>query len=774
MAEQANGPYLKGDKPAPKKSVKSSDWWRKEIARSIGGKWKEYRERAQKVVERYRDERDMLQVGTSKVKFNILYANVETLRPAVYSHVPSPDVRRRFSQADPVGRIASDVLQKGLSFGSEKDLGPTLSGCVQDYTLPGFATARVKYVPKFGKGDEILDESCPAEHVGWDCFAMSRSRSWERVWWVAFREDLTKDEYIEAFGEKSTDAAAFTYSEEKDRGGGAEGEDGNGKARVWEVWDRRARERFFVAEGGKGYVKEPEPDPLQLEDFFPCPRPLWAISTTGTLIPVPEYLEYQDLALELDDVTQRIHVLTGAIRRRGFYDGSLKDQLSNVGNQPDNHFEPIDDWARFVDKGGLAQIIAEMPLDNIIKARAALYEDRAAIIQTIYQVTGMADIVRGASNPNETATAQQIKGRYAGLRLGEKQAKFQEFARDIMRLKAEIIAEHFQLDTLKSMSGVELLTQAEKAMFTQAQATMQAQAQQAAMMAQQTGQQPPPPPQMPPDMAKAAELMAQPSWEEVVAILKSDKLRGFKVDVETDSTIQPNADEERQQRIDLLTSVTGFLGTAAPLVQQGMLSADLVKELALFGIRSFKTAPAVETALEAIGSQTPLPPHIQQAQQQLQAQTQQLQAREAAVQKLEAEAAKAKNDAVLAQERAMRQESEAGWAKRTLELVESFQKQMDALNAKHDQELRRTVESAESAVEEAMAGLSAMPPPAAPLAPEAPKPVKAAPINITVNVDGKPKGGRKMRMMDAPDGSTTIEELMEEAGEAPGEEMTNG
>jgi hypothetical protein len=635
--------------------------------------------------------------------FNILYANVETLRPAIYSHLPNPDVRRRFSQADPVGRVASDVLQKGLSFSSEEDMGPALSSCVQDYVLPGFAVARVKYAPKM-QGDEILDESCPAEYVGWDCFAMSRSPSWERVWWVAFREDLTRDEFIEAFSEKAVDAAAFTYSDGEVK---TEGDDGNGKARVWEVWDKRARERFFVAEGGKGFVKEPEPDPLNLEKFFPCPRPLWAISTTGTLIPVPEYLEYQDLAIELDDVTQRIHVLTGAIRRRGFYDGSLKDQIANLGNLGDNQFEPIDDWARFVDKGGLAQIIAEMPLDGILKALMALYDARDRIIQTIYQVTGMADIVRGSSNPNETATAQQIKGRYAGLRLGEKQAKFHEFARDLMRIKAEIIAEHFQLETLKAMSGVELLMNAEKAMYQQAE---QAMAQQAQMMQaqaqamQQAGQQPPPmqPPQMPPEMARMQPLMGQPSWEDVIAVLKSDRLRGFKVDVETDSTIQPNADEERQQRIDLLTSVTGFLGTATPLVQQGMLSADLVKELALFGIRSFKTAPAVETALEAIGAQAPIPPHIQQAQQQLQAQQQELQVREQAVAKIEAQAAQSQNDAKLAQERAMRQESEAGWAKRMLELVEGFSRQMDAVNAKHDAELQRVVTGAEQAVDEAV------------------------------------------------------------------------
>lgn len=702
MAEPGQSQDLAEAKPAPPKA-KGADWWLKEIARSRKA-WQTYRERAGKVIKRYRDERGMMERSGANVRFNILYANVETLRPAIYSHLPNPDVRRRHATADPVGREAATVLQRSLVYSCEQDLDPVLASCVQDYVLPGFAVARAAYKARV-EGEAILDESAPVQYVGWDRFAMSRSPEWERVWWVAFLEELTRDEFIAAFGEEAVGRASFAYRDET--ASEREVEDGGGKARVWEVWDKRAKQRFFVAEGGQEFVRDPEDDPLHLESFFPCTRPVWAIATTGDLVPVPEYLEYQDLAIELDDVTQRIHVLTGALRRRGFYDGSLKDQLANVGNLGDNQFEPVEDWARFMDKGGIERVVAEMPLAGIVAALNSLYDYRDRLLNTIYQVTGMADIIRGASNPQETATAQQIKGRYAGLRIGEKQAKFQNLARDLVRLKAEIIAEHFQLATLQQMSGVELLTAEQKAQVTAWQQMAQAQAQQAAMMAQQAGQQPPAPPQPPPEIAQMMPLMAKPSWEDVLAVLRSDKLRGFKVDIETDSTIQPNADEERQQRIDLLTSVTGFLGTSAPLVQQGMLSADLVRELALFGIRSFKTAPTVEAALEQIGAQAPIPPHIQQAQAQLQQAMQQLQMREAKVHEAEMAAAKKSADAQLAAERAMRQESEAKAAQRLFDAEVAFQKALEAQAAKHDQELRRVAEAAESAVEEAVRGLSA-------------------------------------------------------------------
>jgi hypothetical protein len=47
-------------------------------------------------------------------------------------------------------------------------------------------------------------------------------------------------------------------------------------------------------------------DPLGLEGFFPCPKPLYATTTSDTLVPVPDFVLYQDQAMELDILSDRI------------------------------------------------------------------------------------------------------------------------------------------------------------------------------------------------------------------------------------------------------------------------------------------------------------------------------------------------------------------------------------------------------------------------------------------------------------------------------------
>ena len=84
-----------------------------------------------------------------------------------------------------------------------------------------------------------------------------------------------------------------------------------------------------MAEGWNGWVLKPEADPLRLEQFFPNAKPVWSISTNNTLEPVPEYLEYEDQALELDDLTERIDKLTDA--------GNLEN-LASLWHDPRHQF----------------------------------------------------------------------------------------------------------------------------------------------------------------------------------------------------------------------------------------------------------------------------------------------------------------------------------------------------------------------------------------------------------------------------------------------------
>jgi hypothetical protein len=690
-------------KPEPKKqtlaSGKSAEWWVKEVGRSVK-EWKEARDRGQKVIERYRDERQSQE--DKKKRFNILYSNVETLKPAVYSQVPTPDIRRRFQDKDPVGRMASLILQRAVSYCMESyDFNGMLKRCNVDYLLPGFAVARVVYKPYFkgeGAAQEKLYEEVAAKYQPWDMFAMSRSKIYENVWWAATAEDLTKDEARAQFGDKIAEALSFGR---KDEEGAKADPETDGKVRVWEVWCKRDRSRFVVAEGYEQFVREPESDPLRLENFFPWPKPLWSVLLNDTLEPTPEYTLYQDQALELDDLTDRIDVLTSSLRRRGVYDAQFKEMLGMLTGKADNQFVGVNDWAALMAKGGLEKIAMEMPIDGVVAAIVQLEDRREKVKQIIYEVTGIADIVRGASNPNETLGAQQLKGRWAGLRISTRQQDFANFARDIVRLKAEIIAERFDPQTLSLMSGIELPTaqgkQAFQAMQQQNAQVMQ-RWQQMAQQAQQQGVQPPPQPPIQQPTPEEVKFNAQPAWEEVIQVLRNDKLRGFKIDIETDSTVQPDADAEKQARTELLQGIGQFSQSMAAAVQAGMMRPETSQVLIQWALRSFKMGASVEEELEGMTGANALPPAVQQAQRQMQEQQQAMAKQGQELAKRESAAKDAEHKTQIAAKDLERKGVEIQASEDLLKLKQQFHSEMESLRGQHVTDLQNLMAKAEEVV----------------------------------------------------------------------------
>lgn len=110
--------------------------------------------------------------------------------------------------------------------------------------------------------------------------------------------------------------------------------------------------------------------PYKLRDFFPCPEPIYAVKTTGSLEPIPEYTLYQDQADELDAITTRLYRLVDALRRRGIYDASAEDDGKTLGQLAyagDNEFLPYKGFAALMEKGGLAGVFQSENLEPIIK-----------------------------------------------------------------------------------------------------------------------------------------------------------------------------------------------------------------------------------------------------------------------------------------------------------------------------------------------------------------------------------------------------------------------
>lgn len=470
---------------------------------------KEWRKTAVMIAERYRTKKQ------KKNGFNILWSNTETLRQAVYNTLPKPDVRRRFRDDDPTGKVVSNVIERCASFSIDVyDFDYVMKLDVLDMLLAGRGVSRVKYVPDFeamesdqsqeaAEGDEkpepaerLAYESVMCEHVNWDDFRHGPGKIWSDVRWIAFRHEFSKSAGVQKFGKVFEDVPLDKVADENTRRTDDELGGIFKTAEVWEIWNMDDREVFFVAENYKDAPLYPKDnpkgeDPLKLDGFYPIARPLYAIEDTDTLIPAPLFEQYRQQAEELDRATSRINNLIEQAKAKGIYN-SLIGEMNALESASDGELVGAKNVMQLAESGGLEKNIWYWPIEAIANVIVVLTKHRQECKEIIYEITGISDIMRGATDAQETKGAQQIKSQWGTQRLKKMQAEFQRYVRDIIRIKCQIIANKFQPETIMQMTGLKLARDdAEKQQIQQQkQAFDQFQAQQKQMQQQQAQQMP--------------------------------------------------------------------------------------------------------------------------------------------------------------------------------------------------------------------------------------------------------------------------------------------
>ena len=564
-----NGAY-EGEDPGP--------YWHDQIetAIKIFDKWEK---RGQKVVKRYRDERDAIEMP--RMKFNILWSNIQVLFPALYGRQAKPEVSRRYMDQDPVGRLASTMLERVMEYETMQfgDFDAAMSGAVQDRLLPGRGTAWIRYEPVIvneqpeatettGQMEEPTEPQVstvvedpteridaahsPIDYVYWSDFLHSPARTWDEVWWVARAVYMTKDEGVERFGDVFKNVSLTSSNTDMDGKNPLTAKmTYDKKAMVYEIWNKRSGKVCWIAKGYPQALDERD-DPLELDEFFPCPKPLMATTTTGTMIPVPDYCEYEDQAQELDNLTQRIYLLTKACKAVGVFNAEFKELARMFSEGVDNKLFPVTGWAAMSEKGGLKGAIDMMDTSQIIVTLRELYAAREQVKQSIYEIMGISDILRGSSKAQETLGAQQLKANFGSLRLKSSQGEVARFATDIFKLKAQIICKFYPPELIVEMSGV---------------------------MNTPDGQDP--------QMLQAA-----------IQMLSNSTIRDFHIAVEADSLAQIDEQAEKQGAQEAIQAIGLFLREAIPMITQAPETLPMASEMLLFLVRRFRAGRGLESAVE--------------------------------------------------------------------------------------------------------------------------------------------------------------------------------
>lgn len=575
--------------------VPTSEWtkWSLRIAKAEA-EYKDFCQQGKTVIDRYRLEASRnSNMKFYKDKYNILYSSTETMRPSLYAQTPKPQVNPRHKDnTNQDINLATVLLENCLEYGMQDiNMDSVMENVIGDYLLPGLGMAWVNYDVQTqsvdlneGKSDENPDiyeytewERLNLEYVHFKDILFSGGRVWEDIWWIAKRAYVFKEDAEKRFG--AANAAKLDYSHSQDDVTSSSGKNharaDSTQAIVWEIWDKRSKQVLWWSDGTKDILDKKD-DPLKLEGFFPCPKPLRAVTTTDSFCPRAFFTQYQQQAETLDDLTMRIRILSDALKLVGVYDQS-QAALSRLltGNQ--NKMVAIENWAQFASQGSMQGAVQFLPIKEVALVLTELYKQREICKNEIYEITGFSDIVRGVSKASETLGAQEIKNQWAGGRLRMLQKDVQRFCRDIIRIMAEIIAEHFDDDTIKQYSGFNPPPLSPQEQEMQKQATMQA---------LQTG--------VPPELPPTEQQLYEQQFDKVLKLLRAQRSRCAAVDIETDSTIQPDEAEERKDRMDFLGAMGAFLQQAGPMAMQYPDMRGLLGAMMMFTARTFRASRPIE------------------------------------------------------------------------------------------------------------------------------------------------------------------------------------
>lgn len=495
--------------------------------------YSEYYDLIAEIRKYYRNER-------LKNKQNIFWSTIETLKPFLYFKQPQPFIIRSNKKADKVECVACRILEKALAWDIKQfDFDSVIKYARNDFLLSGMGILWEQYQSSFKFYGEVMlkdKEQVTTQYVNPVSFLtdVEKVDVWEDVEWIARKCFMNVDEIYYNFDEKLADY--FWQHNFTDK-----------SISVYEIWDKKTRKIYYLSpEYPHDFLRVNE-DTLHLSGFFPCPKPIMSTLSNDGIVPVPDYVEIKSLLDELDGVNSRMRLTMQALKVSGCYDSSFPE-LANILDK-DVTLIALNDFDKLKDAGGINGIIDFAPIEQYVNTLQVLAERRKVLIDSIYEVTGVSDIMRGSSNAQETATAVIKKTNFGTLRNQDRQNDMQRFLKDLLRIKAEIICEQFSPDTL--------------AMF----------------VAEEYGQNP--------------ELVKQS-----VELLKTKKLRGMAIELETDGSFDNDKNEEKI--LNVISRINEMVNQSFGVVSQQPALLPLYRKMIEAAVATLDNARQFENILEEV------------------------------------------------------------------------------------------------------------------------------------------------------------------------------
>lgn len=485
-----------------------------------------------------------------RVYYNLLYSTVQTLLPTYFARMPKVVADRPLKNSDPIAELAALIEERAvtMSMSLERDsLYRSVKHSVLDFMLPGRGQLWEVFRADTDEQGNLYNERCESEYVHWCDYLEGEGRTPSEVVWRARRYKMTRNKLVEEFGEIGK-LIPLNYEEKKSKNS----EYGTQQcAEVWQVCDLEHRCVCWVADGYADNCLRYEKDPWRLNNFWPCPSPILYSRTNSSNIPTAFYTIVRQILEDLDFTHKRIVALMECVRYVGMHDALWNKEVIDIKNMTDGMSLPVNNWAVFAERGGFSGVQQWIPIRDLIQCIKELRDHAAYLLGKFYEVSGISEVIRGYSPPSKTATAVQMEGQFTVLRTQEKQQEIQSFLRELLDIKAQMIFELFSDQTIMTMVGYEQMSEEEKRLFPQA-----------------------------------------------LQLLRDDKLRTFRIEIETDSTIAIDEEQDKQGRMEFIQALGQLMNNAFQMASIEPSVKNLMLDVIKFGVRGFRAGRELEGAID--------------------------------------------------------------------------------------------------------------------------------------------------------------------------------
>lgn len=500
------------------------DYWRRWVKKASQGEApKRHRESAAAAWREYEKEETLgsggsvLEGNRSAKPYPIYWSSCKTLEPAYYSRTPKVLSKRKGGISDAVALTMSLIIERmGEHFEDCTDFDDVMQSAVLDFIHADKATTQVSYemedrvrkvpVPLMlgPEGDSLIDEAgvpfegdwkqdgqggffyekeeiyqakkikfmpCPYDEVLHTPDAKCETEIYEKAYYFFLPEDEAKKRFPgKEFNWKTGDRTKEDKSILETPAPTPLGKYIEG----WECWCKSTKKVYWISEQFEGGFLDVKDDPYKLRGFFPSAKFILGSRPSKHLYPTPVFMQLLPLIDELHCAADRISILIERIKRRALVDGSNVELLAALNSLSDGEYVAVDNLQQVLEKGGVENLVWFIPVKELVDCITELSQIQEKFKNEFFEWFGVPDILRGQTDPIETAAAQEMKTGAAQDRFKFPKKLVARLARDSIEMMIDLALSVMSDEEIGEIVNVRHMDPGHQSRFAQALADLRA------------------------------------------------------------------------------------------------------------------------------------------------------------------------------------------------------------------------------------------------------------------------------------------------------------